>query len=107
SKEKAFTRAHALAESFSALTGNPEIRLDADMAARTLEQLLPELEFVDLSAAEIIAALKKARRKGVRGGHVHDLLHAAAADKSGAEELLTLDANDFAGLADKSRVVAI
>lgn len=43
----------------------------------------------------MIAGLSKARQRGVRGGRVHDYLHALAAVKSGANELLTLDRNDF------------
>jgi predicted nucleic acid-binding protein len=39
--------------------------------------------------------LKEARKKGVRGGRVHDYLHAVAAEKSGSRKLLTLDRNDF------------
>jgi len=42
--------------------------------------------------------LKEARKKGVRGGRIHDYLHAVAAEKSGARQLLTLDKNDFNGL---------
>ena len=107
SKEKGITRTHALAETFSALTGNPKMRFDADYAAQAVEQLSADLEFTDLSSAEVIAALKKAKKKGVRGGHVHDLLHAAAADKAGVTELLTIDLNDFTGLPNKASVVAI
>jgi predicted nucleic acid-binding protein len=105
--EKGFTRTHTLSESFSALTRNAQSRLDADHAVRVLEQLSMDLEFTDLTAAEVIAALKKAKRKGVRGGHVHDLIHAAAADKCGAQELLTIDINDFSGLPDKAAVVGV
>ena|SRR5437899_2266632 len=105
--EKGFTRTHSLAEVFAALTGNPQIRADASQAAETIEQLAEHLEFTDLSPAEVISALKKAKRKGVRGGHVHDLLHAAAADKSGAKELLTLDLNDFQGLAEKAQLTTV
>ena len=35
---------------------------------------------------------------GVRGGRVHDYMHALAASKSGADALLTTDRNDFNGL---------
>lgn len=105
--EKGFTRTHALSEAFAALTGNPKIRFDSDYAAQTVELLTEDLEFTDLSASEVVSALKKAKRKGVRGGHVHDLLHAAAADKSGAKELLTLDINDFQGLTEKAKITAV
>ena len=106
-QEKGVTRTHTLSEVFSTLTGNPALRFDADYAAQVTEQLAGDLEFTDLSAIEVIAALKKARRKGVRGAHVHDLLHAAAADKAGVQELLTLDQNDFDGLPDKAKVIPL
>ena len=105
--EKGYTRTHSLAEVFAALTGNPQIRADASQAAETIEQLAEHLEFTDLSSTEVISALKNAKRKGVRGGHVHDLLHAAAADKSGAKELLTIDTNDFTGLPEQAQLTAV
>jgi hypothetical protein len=105
--ERGFTRTHTLGEAFSALTGNPQVRFDADWSAQTIEQLIRDLDFVDLSAPEVVAALKQAKRKGVRGGHVHDLLHAAAADKSGAQDLLTIDVNDFKGLPNRVNIVSV
>jgi predicted nucleic acid-binding protein len=90
------TRTHALAEVFSALTGgNLSIRLEADGAARTVDNLAEDLDFVELTAEEVRRALKQAKRRGVRGGLVHDFMHAVAAEKSGAKELLTLDKQDF------------
>ena len=106
-EEKGLSRTHALAEVFSSLTGNPERRMDHDSAVQAVERLAADLDFTDLSAAEVIAVLKEARKKGVRGGHVHDLLHAAAADKAGAQELLTIDKNDFHGLPNKAKVVVV
>lgn len=96
--ERAFTRPHSLAETFASLTGNPATRIDANSAARILERLALSLDFVDISGAEVVTALKTARAKGVRGGRVHDYLHAVAAEKSGAKTILTLDKNDFADL---------
>jgi predicted nucleic acid-binding protein len=51
--------------------------------------------------------LKQAQKRGVRGGRVHDYLHARAAEKAGAEELLTTDQYDFASLTDRVEVVVI
>ena len=97
--ERGVTRTHALAETFSVLTGgNLALRLEADAATRVIDNLAADLDFADLTSAEVLAAFKRARRLGVRGGRVHDFLHAVAADKSGLAELLTLDRNDFAGL---------
>jgi predicted nucleic acid-binding protein len=98
-QERGLTRTHTLAEVFSTLTGgNLAFRLDADEAARTVANLAADLDFHDLTAAEVLTALKEARKKGVRGGRIHDYLHAVAAQKCGAKKLLTLDKNDFTGL---------
>ena len=96
--EGGFTRPHALSETFSALTGNPQTRIDTDDAYRFIFSLARSLDFVDLSGKETLQALKTARKKGVRGGRVHDYLHAVAAEKSGADIILTLDKHDFFGI---------
>ena len=69
--------------------------MGADEAAKTVANLASDLDFQDLAAADVLEALKEARKKGVRGGRIHDYLHAVAAEKSGARKLLTLDKNDF------------
>jgi len=98
-RERGLTRTHTLAEVFSTLTGgNLAFRLDADAAAQTIANLAADLDFHDLTAGEVLQALKEARKKGVRGGRIHDYLHAVAAQKSGAKKVLTLDKNDFTDL---------
>jgi predicted nucleic acid-binding protein len=98
-RERGFTRTHSLAEVFSSLTkGNLEIRLSADDAAQTVAQFAKDLDFVDLSVDEVLAALKHARAKGVRGGRAHDFLHAVAAETADVDKIITLDKNDFNGL---------
>jgi predicted nucleic acid-binding protein len=98
-REGGLTRAHTLAEAFSTLTGgNLAFRLDGDAAAQVITGLASDLAFCDLAAGEVLTALRAARKKGVRGGRVHDYLHALAAEKSGATMLLTLDKNDFKDL---------
>lgn len=99
-RERGLTRSHALAETFAALTGNPQNRIQADVAAALVEQLAKNLDFVDLTATEMLAALKSARKLGVRGGCVHDFFHAVAAEKCGAKKIVTLDKNDFVGLTE-------
>lgn len=104
-----FTRPHSLAEMFSALTGVGFELLLSDgtkrvrrLAPKTAETVLlrikPRLQYVDITADEVMAGLENAQAKGVQGGRVHDLLHAIAAEKCGADELWTLDENDFVGL---------
>lgn len=95
-QERPFTRTHSLAEAFSALTGgNLGLRVDANEATAILENLSPDLQFVDLNASEVLTAFQTARAKGVRGGRVHDYLHAVAAEKIKATQLVTVDRNDF------------
>ena len=72
----------------------PTARLDED------------LFFVELSAADAVSALKKASSLGVRGARIHDLLHAEAASKYGADELLTLDDAGFTSLNLSGQVAA-
>ena len=105
-QERGFTRTHALSEVFSALTGGRlAIRLEADDAAEVLDNLAEDLDFIDLDAGEVLAALKQARQHGVRGGRIHDFLHAVAADKSDVQELLTTDQFDFTSLTPLKVVV--
>jgi predicted nucleic acid-binding protein len=96
--ERGTTRPHALAEIFAALTGNPYTRIAPDQAAAIIGSLSRSLDFTEITAPEILQALKTAQQKGVRGGRVHDYLHAVAAEKSGAGNILTLDQNDFTGI---------
>jgi hypothetical protein len=52
------------------------------------------------------AALDLAQQRGVRGGRVHEWLHARAARKAGVAELLTDNLSDFAGLNEGFSVAA-
>ena len=98
-RERGITRTHTLAEVFSAFTGgNLTIRQEADQAAKTVENLALDLDFVDLEAAQVLEALQFARARGVRGGRVHDYLHAVAAEENQATKIATVDRNDFEGL---------
>lgn len=96
---QAITRAHALAECFSTLTGGrlPQ-RVEADDAWRLLQALAGRLRLVELTGAETLAALAQARRRGVRGGAVHDYLHAVAAEQHGAARIATENLADFTAL---------
>lgn len=92
---------HALAETFSILTGGRHgRRLSASTAARLIEQsVLPYVQTQVLSGADMMAALAECQSRGVRGGAIYDWLHLAAARKAGAQALVTLDLRDFQALA--------
>jgi predicted nucleic acid-binding protein len=92
---------HALAETFSILTGGRlGRRVNAAVATRLLDQsVLPFVSVQSLSGKDILAALSECEARGVRGGAVYDLLHLAAARKAKAAVLVTLDARNFRALA--------
>lgn len=92
---------HALAETFSILTGGRYgRRLNATVAARLIAQsVIPLVQVQQLSGKDMLAALAECEARGVRGGAVYDWLHLAAARKAGAEALITLDVRDFRAMA--------
>ena len=92
---------HALAETFSILTGGRHgRRLGAAVAARLIEQsILPYVQTQTLTGKDMMAALAECESRGVRGGAIYDWLHLAAARNAGAELLITLDLRDFQSLA--------
>jgi predicted nucleic acid-binding protein len=96
-----WTRSHTLTETFATLTGGRlAFRYSPDDAAALIRELTAEMNFVDLTSVEILEALDGAQRHGVRGGRVYDWLHACAAQKCKAAELLTDNLSDFSGLAE-------
>ncbi len=96
-----WTRPHTLAEVFSTLTGGRlGYRYLPNDAAAMIEELTAGMNFVELDKKETLSALGKAEAAGVRGGRVHDWLHARAATKAGAKVLLTDNISDFSGLED-------
>ena len=94
----AVTRPHSLAEVFSTLTKGFVYRYSPDDAAKMLSDLKSDISFVELNADETQNAINQARKLWVRGARIHDLMHAEAAIKSGADVLLTLDKAGFSNL---------
>jgi len=96
--ETAVTRPHSLAEIFSTLTKGLIYQYSPDDAAKILSDLKNDISFVELNADETQNAIHQARKLGVRGARIHDLMHAQAAIKSEADVLLTLDKTGFSSL---------
>ncbi len=92
------TRPHSLAEVFSTLTKGVSFRYAPADAANMVADLTADLAFVELDSAETLSAVREASSQGVRGARIHDLMHATAARKWGADKLLTLDAAGFSTL---------
>jgi predicted nucleic acid-binding protein len=96
-----WTRPHTLTEAFSTLTGGRlGFKYLPSDAAAMLREITAGFNLVELDAKETLAALDEAEKRGVRGGRVHDWLHARAAKKAGVTLLLTDNLNDFTGLED-------
>jgi len=93
------TRPHSLAEIFSTLTKGVAFRYPADDAAKMISDLAEDLDFIELTKADALRAVKDAKRLGVRGARIHDLMHVLAAGKYGASVLMTLDTGGFQGIA--------
>ena len=94
-----FTRVHTISELFLTLTKGVNFRYSPDDAAKMIEDLARDLSFVELSKGDALTTIKTAKRLGVRGARIHDLMHAMAARIAGASTLVTLDFAGFTGLA--------
>jgi predicted nucleic acid-binding protein len=102
-----WTRSHTLAEMFSTLTGGRlGFQFHPADAAEIVRELTDQINFVELTAAELQTALDEAEKRGVRGGRVHDWLHVQAAKKAGVEKLFTENFADFSGLEEGFVVTA-
>lgn len=108
-KIRGVTRTHSLVELYSTLTGRGydeqmkdgtfrHRKLSMVAAAKVVTRIRSRLEIIDLTSDEVLAVIQNANKLSAQGGRIHDLMHAAAADKAKADELWTLDQNDFAGL---------
>lgn len=88
---------HALAETFSTLTGGREsFRVDPATAAKLIEEsIFPFVEPVALSAREMLQAVQSAHTRGARGGAIYDFLHLTAARKARVERVYTLNLRHF------------
>ena len=93
--------AHALAESFSVLTGGHKGRRFSAQSVVALmeEDLLPYVSPQTLTGKDLIDAMTAAHHRGVCGGAIYDWLHLAAARKARAEVFFTLNLRDFQALA--------
>ena len=93
------TRLHSLSELFSTLTKGVSFRYSPDDAAKMINSVAEDLTLIDLTKIEVTAAISEAKKLGVRGARIHDLMHARAAEKSAAKNLFTLDTAGFKGIA--------
>jgi predicted nucleic acid-binding protein len=88
---------HALAETFSTLTGGRlALRLPATQAAALLRQwVAPRLVVTPLDTEDLLAAFDESSARGVRGGAIYDYLHLVGARNARAPIFYTLNTSDF------------
>jgi hypothetical protein len=102
-----WTRTHTLTEVFSTLTGGRlGFKYTPEDAAALLQEISGDLNFVELDKRNTLEALFMAHKHGIRGGRVHDWMHARAAAKVGATMLITDNLADFAGTEDGFQLIS-
>ena len=88
-----FTNAHALAETFSTLTGFYKVPTAA--ATQLTLSIRESIEVEPLSRADYDTAIGEARSRGVMGGGIYDSLHATFARRKKAVRIVTLNPSHF------------
>jgi predicted nucleic acid-binding protein len=91
----ACTSAHALAEAYATLSGDPRLRIHPADAARMVDDLAGMLKVLALDVAEYRSLISSAPANGIRGGTIYDALHAQVARLSGCREVRTLNVSHF------------
>ena len=89
-----FTDAHALAETFAALTGFYKVPVAA--ASDLTLGLQAAVTVEPLPLADYLTAIGEAQRRGVMGGGIYDSLHATFARRKGARRIVTRNPSHFA-----------
>jgi predicted nucleic acid-binding protein len=101
------TSAHALAETYAALSGDPRLKIRPVDAAQMVEDLARTLTVRSFEVMQYRALIASAAAKGIRGGTIYDALHAETARLAECEEIHTLNVNHFKHVAPDLKVVAL
>jgi predicted nucleic acid-binding protein len=88
---------HTLAELYAVLTTLPvSPKISPGLAARLIhESVEPRATIVPLSTSDYLATIRRLSDLGFSGGAVYDALIIKAAQKSGADRIVTLNTRDF------------
>ena len=100
--EKAgFVSAHTVLEVYAILTRLPRSPriLPVQGVSLVQENILKHFSIVALTGKEYGELVSELGRHSIGGGQVYDALHLRCAEKSGADQILTLNARHFASLA--------
>ena len=91
----AVTSAHALAETYATLSGDPRLKINPADAARMVEELSHTLRVGSFSLDQYRALISSAPAEGIRGGSIYDAMHAETARANNCEEIHTLNVSHF------------
>lgn len=88
---------HSIAELYAVLSTLPvSPRISPGLAWRLIhESVEPRVSIVPLSSSDYLATIKHMSDMGLSGGAVYDALIVKAAQKSGADRIVTFNMNDF------------
>ncbi len=102
-----FTSAHALAEAYATLSGDPRLRIQPADAAQMVEDLAATVAVRALRAADYRQLISSAPAKGIRGGTIYDALHAQTARLCGCTEIRTINLPHFKHVAPDLTVLGL
>lgn len=103
----AVTSAHALAEAYATLSGDPRLQINPDHAAQMVTDLAETLEIHALAAKLYLELVKDAPTHGIRGGSFFDAIHAQSARETKCVEIHTLNVRHFKHVAPDLKVIAL
>ncbi len=103
----AWTSAHALAEAYATLSGDPRLRINPADAARMVEDLAKALSVRALATTDYRDLISSAPGRGIRGGMIYDALHAHTARLCGCREVHTLNVSHFRHVAPDLTVLGL
>jgi len=88
---------HTIAELYAVLSTLPvSPRITPGFAWRLIhESIEPHVSIVSLTSSEYIATVRHLSEIGLSGGAVYDALIVKAAQKAGADRIVTFNVNDF------------
>ncbi|MDD5262761.1 MAG: PIN domain-containing protein [Methylacidiphilales bacterium] len=98
-----FTNAHALAETFSTLTGFYKVPTDA--ATELTLGLKDSITVEALERVDYETAIREAQSRGVMGGGIYDSLHATFARRKKASWIVTLNPSHFQHVAPDMKIL--
>ena len=97
------TCTHALAETFSALTGS--YKVPTEVAAELTLGLRERVKVGPLTLIDYETAISEAKRRGVMGGGIYDSLHATYARRCAATRIITRNPGHFQHVAPELQIV--